>query len=365
MTEDPIEALLTKTLDRQAADAPTDESLLTGVQARLHRRRTSRMVGAGVLACAAVAVTVIAGTALIHDPAPTGPPPAGVTDIPGWRWESYETVQVQVPDSWKNFVSGPAPCTNGSGDAGPTVGRLDRWTDRDKSACVAAVLPAGERQEYLWFGDVQQPGIKQYDQGWTEETRLVDGVKLSVLSKDDALRRRILDSAIPITGTDHYGCKAFDPLGAGSRVRPVPAGTEDKVGTVESVDVCEYWSGPLVASSQLTGSSALALAKGLADAPTGNPPATMVGCGTATMMPGYGYSSVRTRSYLLKIHGSAGDWQGWVQYTSCFGDRVPFDDGVTRRLITRTTLDLVRTGPHNPATADLIDRPANVTPSPR
>jgi hypothetical protein len=345
-TEDPTETLLTESLDRHAADAPDDHDLLTTVHTRLRRRRTGRTIGAAVVVAVAVATTITTTHSLSHEAAPAGQP---VSDIPGWRWESFRTVQVQVPPSWTNFVSGPAPCTNLSGSKAPSVGRLAQESDREKSPCAVAVFPAEERREYLWFGDVQAPGIKHYDQGWTEETRLVNGVKLSVLTKDDALRTRILDSAVPITDTDHYGCKAFDPLANSSSGRFTPSGNKDQLGTVESIDICEYSTGPLVSSSQLTGADAQALAKGLTHAPDGPPPAPVAGCENATTI------------YVLRVHGSTGHWQGRLKYSPCYlRGQLPFDDGATRSLVPLAIADLVRTGVHKPATMDLIDPPGPV-----
>ena len=55
---DRSEQLIADSLSKHAADAPTDDHLLTGVHARLRRRRTSRAVGAVVVAAAAVATAI-------------------------------------------------------------------------------------------------------------------------------------------------------------------------------------------------------------------------------------------------------------------------------------------------------------------
>ncbi|MEU4290558.1 hypothetical protein AB0E63_20220 [Kribbella sp. NPDC026596] len=153
------EELIAASLAMHAAEAPSDEHLLSGVHRRLRRRRTGRAIVAVVLACAAVATAITAThsltTKLRSDP----------QVAPGWRWESDKAAQVQVPASWTQYISGPAPCTT----------------------------------------------FASYDGAWTEETRLVAGTKISVLTNDDALRGRILDSAGPLTGTDYYPVEPSSP----------------------------------------------------------------------------------------------------------------------------------------------------------
>ncbi|MDX6281601.1 MAG: hypothetical protein QOH03_2672, partial [Kribbellaceae bacterium] len=168
MAADPTETLLTESLDRHAADAPDDHYLLTTVHSRLRRRRTGRAIGAAVLAAAAVAATVTVTQSLNHDAGPAGKTDSVATTA--FRWESYKTVQVQVPAQWTHFTSSSAPC--GSSEA-PVVGRFSPWLTLKTVGCGVPVLPLAERHEYVWFGDVQKPGVKQYDGGWTEETREV------------------------------------------------------------------------------------------------------------------------------------------------------------------------------------------------
>jgi hypothetical protein len=69
-------------------------------------------------------------------------------------------------------------------------------------------------------------------------------VKVSVLTRDDALRERILNTARAIEGTDHYGCTPRQPRGHHSMI--------DSIDDVTAVDICEYYNGSLVAGSALT-----------------------------------------------------------------------------------------------------------------
>ena len=348
---DAHEKLIVTSLSKHATEAPSDEDLLAAVHYRLERRRTGRAIGAAVLACAVVATAITAthsiSTELRTDPEVARP---GTPDA-GWRWESYKTVQVQVPANWSQYISGSAPCTFSTSWT-PVIGRFNGWFNGRRIPCVAAVLPVAERREYLWFDDVQDPGITTYDGGWTEETRVVGGVKLSVLTTDDALRKRVLDSARPIIGTDDHGCTPAEPRSA----RPnSPAGGLAPNEKIESAGICEYWRGLLVAGSQLPTGPATELARRLANSPTGE-----------ARWP-EGCEDQAPRNFVITLHGRSTSWSVRVSYSTCYsGTSFPADDGTTRRLADVPTLDLIRQGVHNPSQpSDLIDPPATATPSRR
>jgi hypothetical protein len=349
------ENLLTATLDRHATEAPADHTLLSAVHRRLRRRRTGRTVGAAVLACAAVAVAVTAGQALTGTPPRAPKPPAANTgDVAakaGWRWESFKTVQVQVPASWNHYVAGLAPCTYGKKGTPPTVGRFYPWQTVRSIGCAVAVRPLAERQEYLWFDDVQKPGVKQYDGGWTEETRDVDGVHVTVLTQNDELRRQILDSAVKITDRDAYGCEAAYRPTTNS---PVPL-LLASLGTVTSVDICEYWGGgvkstpdkPLVAGSRLERDQAEAVGEALDYRPQTTPP-EMDG------MVGPGCTDDGGRTYKFTIRGTNGNWKGTLVYSPCLSHPQP----------EAKALELIRTGVHRQGLV-MIEVPGIFTPPQR
>jgi hypothetical protein len=356
-TEDPTETLLTESLDRHAAEAPDDQDLLTTVHSRLRRRRTGRSIGAAVLAAAVVATTITVSQSLNHDAGPAGKTDS-TTAVTGFRWESYKTVQVQVPAQWTNFTSSSAPC--GSSEA-PVVGRFSPWLTLKTVGCAVAVLPLKERHEYVWFDDVQKPGIKQYDAGWTEETREVGGVHVSVLTKDDALRERILDSAVPLTnGPDAYGCEqnGYLPTEDDS--------TESLVlGKIDSVDICEYWGAyqanqqpSLIAGSSLAGAKATHLAQQITKERLTAPK-------TSSEAPLFclplGLKTIR-----LTLHGPDGNWSMLFKEQNCTnGYYTKVDSDL--RLFSIAFTDLVFTGVHNPAQlSDIYTVPGNkFTPPPR
>ncbi|RZT28648.1 hypothetical protein EV649_2432 [Kribbella sp. VKM Ac-2569] len=342
------EDLIADSLSKHAADAPSDEHLLSTIHHRLRRRRTGRTIGAAVLACTAVATAITASHSLTGelrtDPQVARPG----TPASGWHWESYKTAQVQVPDSWTQYISGPAPCTTFGNTALPTIGRFNDWLGKSAYTCEDAVLPLGRRSPYLWFNDVQAPGIKQYDAGWTEETRLVAGTKISVLTKDDALRRRILDSARPITGTDYYGCPPTD-------VGPEGTGLNAK-DPITSASICEYWQGSLISASQLAAKSAAAFAQRVNASPEGSQRARFEGCRQPDQ-----------RTYVVTLHGREKSYPVRLIADYCTVDHsFPTDDGSTVRRADATTLDLIKQGVHHPnQPSDLFDPAGPLTPSPR
>ncbi|MGW6198054.1 hypothetical protein ACWF0M_18065 [Kribbella sp. NPDC055110] len=342
---DASEKLIADTLSKHAADAPADDHLLAVVHARLRRRRTGRSIGTAVVAAAVVATAITAAHSLTTetrtDPQVSRPGPADA----GWRWESYKTVQVQVPSSWTQYISGPAPCTTFANSAVPSIGRLNGWLGKDWYTCSDAVLPLNRRQPYLWFDDVQAPGIKRYDAGWTEETRLVAGTKISVLTKDDALRRRILDSARPITGTDYYGCPPTD-LG--------PQGTGlDAKDQITSADVCEYWHGSLVSGSQLGSETATAFGQRVNSSPEGPQSPRAKGCG-----------NIDQRTFVVTLHGRARSYPVWIIADYCITDHTfATDDGTTQRRADGSTLGLIQQGVHKPIQpSDTFDPVRPITP---
>ena len=345
---DTTEDLIAASLLKHAADAPSDEHLLSTLHHRLRLRRTGRAIGAVVLACAAVATAITATHSLTTD-LRTDPQVArpGAPD-PGWRWESYKTAQVQVPSSWTQYISGAAPCTTFSTSSPPVIGRFNEWLGKYGHTCEDAVLTLDRRLPYLWFNDVQAPGIKQYDAGWTEETRLVAGTKISVLTKDDALRRRILDSARPITGTDYYGCAPTDlgPHGTGLNAKD----------PITSANICEYWHGSLISGSQLAAGPATAFAQRVNSSPEGPQSARAEGCGDTDQ-----------RTFVVTLHGRDKSYRVWLIADYCVEDHTfSTDDGTTQRRADATTLGLLQQGVHKPSQpSDLFDPARPLTPSPR
>jgi hypothetical protein len=354
---DPTEALITQSLESHAADAPSDDTLLSGVHTRLRRRRLARTTGAVVLACAAVA-TAVTGVHSLADNVSPSPAPSVAQPPPGWHWESYSNIQVQVPDGWREGSASPLWACMKKKPAGPEIGRpiIFLVSPMDAHGCGVEAPALALRVPHLFFDFNPRAGIFPRDHGWTEETRVIDGLGLSVFSDDDAVRRRILDSATLINGTDVNGCAPSHPAALRPDLRPASGSGLSSIGEVESLQICAYWTGagldrpPLLASAEISGDRARAVGDALLAAPevatgwetAGDPNLRLTGvlCGVGT-----------TEILVLKVHGGEGDQEVLVRYTECVGNG--FDDGTTVRRLTKAALQPLLTA---------VGRPEAMTP---
>jgi hypothetical protein len=344
---DPTEALISQSLERHAADAPSDDTLLSGVHSRLRRRRFARTAGAVVLACAAVATAVTGVHSLTDNVAPS-PAPSVAQPPPGWHWESYSNIQVQVPDSWRDGSGTNLWACSKKKPAGPVIGRPSLLPVPAMLCGVEAPAPA-LRVPHLFFDVNPRAGIFPRDHGWTEETRVIDGLGLTVFSDDDAVRRRILDSATLINGTDVNGCAPSNPSALRSDLRPASGSGLSSVGGVESVQICAYRIGsepsrpPLLASAEISGDRARVVGDALLAAPE-------VARGWETAGdPNLGGTQCRfpdAEILVLKVHGDKGVQEVVVRYTECIGNG--FDDGTTVRRLTKAALQPLLTAVGRP-----------------
>lgn len=229
-----------------------------GVETATRSRRHSRGVGAAVVAVLAL----VGGVAYVAHQSRT---PDGVisypaTDVPqSWRYESYDGVQVQVPDTWgwggaplhsEIFRGKDALGSCGSSTAAVSspddpasyVSSITGFTGRPVAVsdlCLSwgsdGIMPQADA---LWFASPLEVGVQ--DVGSTvAETRAVGGQHVTVFSLQPALRRQVLGTA-HVVGTDADGCPAravLQPADGPAQLRP------------DSMSVCVY--------SQDTGASVL------------------------------------------------------------------------------------------------------------
>ncbi|MGH3368576.1 MAG: hypothetical protein ACRDPR_01110, partial [Nocardioidaceae bacterium] len=333
---DPTEELIEQSLTSHAAQAPSDGDLLENVHGRLQRRRrTGRSAGAILLAGAAVAAGIVGVNTLQNKPED---PPVTAVQSDEWRWESYKTVEVQVPAQW-----------------GYGSGVNDPWCLVDKLrppgvsrpgpvraiACGEGVVPLAYRTSSLTFGaGGRTAGVREYDHGWAEETRVVAGVTLTVFGNDETLRRRILGSARPIAGADGNGCTPTHPLATRPGATPPSTGGVSSIGTVESISVCRYSTedavAPLLSSSQITGNAARTLVDAIDAAPEGTGPNSPTLCSDQ-----YGEEVL-----VLRVVGSDRDQEVLLRYSGC--NHLGTDDGATRRRLTAPVVQPLLKGPHQP-----------------
>ncbi|MEV6282856.1 hypothetical protein [Kribbella sp. NPDC051770] len=289
----------------------------------------------------------------------------------GRRWESYQTVEVQVPDDWSWGTTNRPPCLVDKLGP-PYVGRPGAIRAK---GCRDPYPPLPYRTSYLWFdadarkrgrvlpvvppsGPAREPGVRPPDHGWTEETRVVDGVYLTVFSDDDALRHRILDSARPIDGLDAYGCPPDHPLAeptlypiatstADARAhpptaRPADTGGLPAPGAVESITVCRYAirngrgerRAPLIASSRLAGPEASALVAAILEAPEGYGPEDL-SC----------IDILGAELIVLKVRADGLEQEVLVRYAGCHFNGT--DDGGTRRQLSAAVVRPLLRGIHH------------------
>jgi hypothetical protein len=317
-------------------------------------RKTQRTAGTVVLAGLAVAAALVGVNVVTSEresavadqpqvpPATTAAP---ATPAPlGWRWETYENIQVQVPANWATSLWA------GGGRCGRTS-EPEPIVRRPGGAVIDMLQPCPNpptslhNAPSLEFGGAKEAGIIRYDDGWTKETRLIGGRYLTVTTGDEALRQRIFDSAGPIETIDGNGCQPAPALAGNVVLRPPSEGGLESVGVVESVSVCRYsttvskdhpW--PLEASSRILDTAAGKLVDDLVAAPAGSGPNITNPriCG-----PDPGYEVI-----ILRAHGSQHDQDVIVRYEGC--KRNGTDDGSVARQLTSSAAKQIFFGVHEP-----------------
>ncbi len=207
----------------------------------------------GWLAALAV-LALVGGVAYI---AHASQSPAGVISYPkvdapdSWRHESYDGVQLQVPDTWgwgaspvrSAIFSGRrhlGSCgTDQAAVLSPTddstyissltgfVGRPAVVSERCMTFGSDGTLPTGDA---VWFDSPLAVGVKAVA-GNVAETRAVGGQHVTVFAPHSSLRRQILGTVEQTGDVDANGCPTH------AVVRPV-AGTAD--AEPDSLSVCVY-----------------------------------------------------------------------------------------------------------------------------
>jgi hypothetical protein len=314
--------------------------------------RRSRHVVLTGLAAAASLMAVFAMTG--EPPAPVAVADTGQPASPGWRWEWYGAVEVQVPDDWGYGTTGSPPCLHEGRKAKPYVGRPGVVPS---IGCTEPVAPLALRGPHLWFDSPAFPGVRTFDGGWVEETRSIGGIALTILSDDDALRARIFGTARPATGGS--GCPAEHAVGTEPGYRPDPGqGGLATMGRVETITICRYALGDerrpppasrVLSAGRLTGEDARALLRAIEEAPEGSGPNEPQNC-LPEVAAGH-------EVMLLLVRDNARVQEVVVRYSGC--DFHGTDDGHARHRLTTAVLRPLLTGPHAPtvlngAVADLI-----------
>lgn len=245
--DDRLEEAFRASLRERAGDVTADGDIAQVARAGARRRQRIKVAVAGAAAVAVIApVGVLA--ALNRDGESSVNVSSGGAPA-NWRVESYDGVQLRVPPDWG---WGGVPVTIGGGheflDCGhgafahagpdgktvlevsvdePYVGRANYgMTD----LCMTG-LPTPTRP-YVWLGSPIEVGSEELENGFTQQTVEVDGLRVTVAS-DDADEMAAILSTIAAVEVDANGCpvvsrlaESGDPLGG--------------LGEVDSVSVCVY-----------------------------------------------------------------------------------------------------------------------------
>ncbi|WP_432945340.1 hypothetical protein ACQPXM_05305 [Kribbella sp. CA-253562] len=336
-------------------------------------RFTMRGIAVAALAAVGVAALVVGGNVVLGQGRTVIGFQASETSPlePGWRWETHQIVQVQVPDSWKRSVGVglKSSCGLDTVEPNPIVRRPGGAVVKSLHVCPTPKPKQRHVSPSLEFaGD--RPGIVRYADGWTKETRRFGPQLITVTSADDALRARIFATAAVIIVADGNGCEPASPIARNEILRPPAQGGLTTVGAVESVGVCRYehprgtpprsdgapYELALQASSRLTGDVARQLVRDLVAAPPGTGP-TVTDQRVCADDPG-------GEIIILRVEGSEHDQDVIYRYAGCKHNGT--DDGATLRRATSATAKVVFAGVHQPdgygnvLTQLLIGRPGPV-----
>ncbi|MEV6282853.1 hypothetical protein [Kribbella sp. NPDC051770] len=307
-----------------------------------------------VPAVVAVAGLAVGGNVVLQqDDAALDAPVQSAPLQPGWRWEAYRSVQVQVPDSWEQslWAGLKTPCKLDQVEPKPIVRRPGGAVLAMLEPCLDPTAPQQHVAPSVAFaGD--RPGVVRYADGWTKETRQVGEQLITVTTSDDALRDRIFSTAAVVVDADGNGCDPESPIARNAVLRPPAQGGLETVGVVESVSVCRYASfrGPkplsdtapydlgMEASSRLTGPVAERLVRDLVAAPTGT--------GPTVTNPRICGSDPGGELVILRVDGSAHDQDVVYRHAGCKHNGT--DDGTTLRQATPATAKAIFVGVHEP-----------------
>ncbi|MFF5987142.1 hypothetical protein [Prauserella flavalba] len=341
---------LTGALRRHAGEAPAAEGLAERVLARTSTRRTRRGFAAVAAVVLAVVVLSLGAVLLAQD---RGGDPVSEPVLPqGWRWESYRGVAIGVPSTWGYGVPGPSWCSRPpEGEREPLrPGAVGRPAAVPAVGCPSEYPPLGEREQWLTFADSGEVGIREFDGGWVEETRELDGVFVTLFSADVDLRSTVLGTLRPGNEEIALGCGPMHPAAEGRTYRPeagAPLAPED----VRSVSVCRYARSdavpdgpPLLAARFASGDEALRLASAVLTAPEGAGPDDPANCA-----PEYDYGP---ELILLHLRAEDRSQEVVVRYAGCEGNGT--DDGTIRRALTGDLMRALEPPPTNPGQLQVV-----------
>lgn len=226
---------------------------------------------------------------------------------PGFRWESFRDVVVQVPQDW-GYGHAPtsAWCISEDWPQTPYVD-LARGSGMVPAILCEGVMPADKLVPHLVFSLPDGVPPERLADGWTYHTRQLGSVTVSVATDADRadLADQILATATVVAG-DHNGCPVSAPEADGGGLTPLSGAP---------IVFCLYDSDSadapgLRASVALDGDAAGRAWDAIAAAPTGGgPDASAATC--SELPPGtgepVGFLLVDGRAFRFEFSGCTGN----------------------------------------------------------
>lgn len=269
---------------------------------------------------------------------------------PGWRWESYGGVEVQVPEEWVGTTAGVAgyPAWCAAGDEGaPSPG-----VNRGALGIMPAIAcgsnrPASSYAQGLELGSQLPVGRRDLAGRWAVETIEVAGVAVAVTSDDPRQMQQVLASARPVRdGVDVHGCAVDSDLRR-EGARPA-SGALPSPDEVVAVTACRYLTpvsgsemelpAPLLASLRWNDNDAAELVEAITSAPAGSGPDDDNSCAASQRLG--------EELLVLQVDDGSDVQEVVVRYSGCGGHGV--DDGTTTRRLTGDLLQRLLVGPLTP-----------------
>jgi hypothetical protein len=298
----------------------------------VHRPRVRRRLGRALTAVVATAALVaMSFLAMRSEPVTRVFTASGRAAIesaaPGWRWEMWANVQLQVPDTWDRAQDLRRACF--------IEDQLDGFVSRPSDggimedcpdwAQAPTTMPNLAFLDEFAFPGTPGPGTRSYPHAKVTVAK-VGSVSVMITAPGDALTRRILDSAQMVVGADAAGC----PVGAQAPIlgHAVPTGPSiAHLTDVDLVSVCRYYRGGLSYAFTQSGVKATALVTALRAAPTGAGPDNPKDCEL---------DATEEQAGLYRLWSADSATDVWVHWDPCRGHGI--DDGTSTRRLTADTL---------------------------
>lgn len=300
----------------------------SGVPRVVPRPRCARR---GLLACLAIVVLVPLSILVVQTeasvPVFAASGRAAIEPAaPGWRWEMWANVQMQVPDAWDRSQDIRLAC----GLEDEFAGFVSR---PDSSSGMMEICPDWTQvptplPNLAFLDDVAgtpPPGTRTYPNG-TVTIKQIGSALVMVSAKDDALRQQVLSSAAIVHGTNAAGCLVGARIPAFGHAVATGPSVADLAG-VDLVSVCRYHPGSVSYSYTLSGTKAASVVAALRGASAGVRPDDPKDC-----EPG----EPENQAGLYRLWSGSASTDIWVHWDTCRGHGI--DDGIATRRLTADVL---------------------------